>query len=99
MEVGKEWEGIETEVATISSLNGVGETETETRTTNYRCKVEKIEEVTVPAGTFTCFKVVEYRNGGIILETTWFSDEAKINIKIFDDELGAVVELISYELH
>lgn len=52
---------------------------------SYTVEVEAIENVTVPAGTFTCFKIV-MRNAttGDLFYATWFSDEAKYYVKYVD---------------
>jgi len=52
---------------------------------SYVSKVEMIESVTVPAGTFTCFKINMWNatSGGLIY-TAWYSDEAKTWVKYVD---------------
>lgn len=57
-------------------------------------KVEKIEDITVPAGTFTCFKVVHYEDG-YIMQTSWYSDSAKYWVKRIYSETGEIRELLS----
>ncbi len=95
LEVGKELERIETETTTIRSM---GETYTETETSTYTVKVEKIEEITVPAGTFRCFKIVTYDEHSAAIATKWHSDRTKWMVKRIDHETGDVTELISYSL-
>lgn len=96
-EIGKEYEVTETETMNTTVM---GETETETTVNTYIYKVEKIEEITVPAGTFKCFKVVKYdETGTTALETTWYSDKTKqYQVKEIDHESGDTMELISYSV-
>ena len=65
--VGKEVPVVETST-TVTTV--MGETETETETNSYTYKIESTEDVTVPAGTFTCFKIVKYDDNGVALETS-----------------------------
>ena len=96
LEVGKEFEVIETETTTTTVM---GETETESVTNTYTYKVEKIEQITVPAGTFRCFKIVQYDEQGTALATSWQSPETKqYMVKEIDHETGEVTELVSYSL-
>ncbi len=95
LEVGKELEIIETVTTTTTVM---GETQTETETNTYTFKVEGIEQITVPAGTFKCFKIVKYDEGGSALETEWHSDTTKWTVKMIDHETGDVTELVSYSL-
>ena len=95
-QIGKEYKVIETETTTSTML---GETETETVTNTDTYRVEKIEQITVPAGTFRCFKIVKYDEAGTALTTSWESDKAKqISVKEIDHETGEVSELVSYSL-
>jgi hypothetical protein len=51
----------------------------------YTYKVETIENVTVPAGTFACFKLNMWNaTSGALIYTTWYSDEAKTWVKYID---------------
>ena len=45
--------------------------------------VEGEEDVTVPAGTFSCFKIVT-SEGGEVVKTEWFSEDVKNNVKVVD---------------
>ena len=49
--------------------------------------VENMENITVPAGTFTCFRVVAYGEYDEIIGTVWYSDEVKYWVKIGEMEL------------
>lgn len=95
LEVGKEVKVIETSTTTTTAM---GETETETAAETSTYKVEKIEEVTVSAGTFKCFKTVEYDETGKKLYTSWHSDKVKNDVKWIDHETGDIAELVSYSL-
>ena len=94
--VGKEWEVVEAENTTTTAM---GQTNTETETNINRHKVEKMEQITVPAGTFRCFKIVQYDKNGNPINTSWVSDETKlISVKEADHETGEVFELVSYSV-
>jgi len=93
LEAGKECDVIET---TTFSVTVLGETSTETETETCTFKVEAREEITVPAGTFTCFKIVEYAENGDILFTRWYSDRTKLTPKMVDHETDEIFELKSY---
>ena len=96
LQVGKELEVIETETSTITSM---GETQTETVTNVYTYKVVEIEQTTVPAGTFECFKIVTYGEDGSARQTQWRSDTTKWMVKRIEHETGDVTELVSYSVH
>jgi hypothetical protein len=76
----------------------------EETTTPTRIKVEAIENITVPAGTFSCYKIATYdENGQSILSTKWFSMKAKTAVKTENYETGEfeifeTAELLSYSL-
>jgi len=94
--VGKEYTVVETETTT-TTISGESDVETETNTYTYR--VEAMEEVTVPAGTFQCFRVVKYGEEGQRLETSWLAPEVKMfEVKSVDHETDEVAELLSYSL-
>lgn len=95
-EVGKSWEVTESEISTITIS---GEISTETETSTYTNKVEGTETVTVPAGTFECFKITVFDDAGTLLETSWLSDETKLfDVKTLDNETGEAKELISFSV-
>jgi hypothetical protein len=93
--VGKEAQEI-TDQGMISGNATIAQTENSTITTT--TKVEKIEKITVPAGTFDCFKVLKYDDQGNLIQITWRSDKIKLfQVKMSDpDEPEAVYELISF---
>ena len=93
LQVGKECKVIKTEIRTTTML---GRTQTETKKIIYTHKVEGIEEVTVPAGVFRCFKIVQYDDAGIAISTQWESDRGRqYEGKSMDHETGEVIELIA----
>ncbi len=94
--VGRQWE-VE-EVATIT-FTAMEQKQTETKTNTYVYKVEEIEQITVPAGTFKCFKIVQYDKNGNSIKTSWVSDQTKHHeIKEIDHATGDVLELVSYSV-
>lgn len=95
LEVGKEIEISETLHRTTKAL-GLENTETERKTSTY--EVVRVEEITVLAGTFKCFKIVEHDETGMKLSETWYSDEVKNDIKAIDYDVGYTIELKSYSL-
>ena len=65
--------------------------------------VESIEEVTVPAGTFRCLKMVSYDEEENIISTIWYSDIVKsqvkmVGIQMMDGEVDMTMELTSYSV-
>lgn len=57
------------------------------RTETGTVKVEKREDITVPAGTFTCFKMVHYDEYGNVTGTRWYSERVKYWVKMEETEL------------
>ena len=84
--VGKELN--QTETYTITStmiIDGTPYTHENNYTCTYTLEVEAIENVTVPAGTFTCFKIDMWNaTSGDLMYTMWYSDEAKTWVKYID---------------
>ena len=72
-----------------------GETHSSSR--SLEVTVENIENVSVPAGVFECFKIVT-REGGTLVETSWYSDVVKREVKRVDHSTGGYVELTSYQV-
>ena len=92
--VGNQW----TETITMTStFTALWETHTEEETFTLRYVVEKIEDVTVPAGTFRCFKIVEYESGKGVT-AYWYSDKAKKTVKIDDLTSDDSQQLLSYSV-
>jgi len=94
-EVGKTVKVVEIGNRTTTS---VGEPQVETNTSTTFFKVERIEEITVPAGKFKCFKIVQYDESGVKLWTGWHSDKVKMFIKDIYEDSDYLRELKSYEL-
>ena len=88
LEVGKEVTVGETSEITAAVL-GEEDTSTETKTHHY--KVEAVQEITVEAGTFKCFKITD---GDV---TIWYSDKVKQDVKRIEDD-GSVMELTYYSV-
>ncbi len=94
-EVGKAWEVTRTENFNMTIMEY--DRESITNVEAYGYEVEGIEEITVPAGTFECFKIVKYDDSGTPLETTWQSVTTKgANVKLVDHEDNETWELTSY---
>jgi hypothetical protein len=93
--VGNEFEVVESQER---SQTVMGETTTETVTSTETYRVEEIEDVTVPAGTFECYRAVRYDNSGSPVATSWYSDEVRWFVKETDHESGAETVLVSYSL-
>jgi endonuclease YncB( thermonuclease family) len=91
IEAGKEYSMIRTVTVSTPPYQPIEETET------FKVKVEKMESITVPAGTFTCFKIVNYDENDDLLSTLWYSDETKNYVKIVY-ETGGTTELMSYSI-
>lgn len=95
--VGTENKVVTTETQTITVA---GQKQTQTNTHTVISKVEKIEDVILPAGTFRCFKIVRYDEQGKVLSTSWACDKTKIDIKNVESGAnGLTVELVSYNIH
>jgi len=92
IEVGKEV-NVTTTAIENSSLSG-----SRSSTGTVTVKVEKREDITVPAGTFKCFKVVFYDEYDSITSTSWYSDSVKYWVKTIYNETGETKELISYSI-
>lgn len=73
-----------TEIMTVKSII-YNTTYTYEYNTSYTYEIEKIENVTVPAGTFACFKINMWNaTSGDIIYIAWYSDEAKTWVKYTD---------------
>jgi len=84
--VGKELNQTETYTVTSTMIiDGTPYTHEDNYTYTYTLEVEAIENVTVPAGTFTCFKIDMWNaTSGDLIYTMWYSDEAKTWVKYID---------------
>ncbi len=90
---GKE---VETEKTTIYYFEGGQYGETEVSTEKY--KVVSQEDVTVTAGTFSCWKITYYDSALDTTQTMWWSDEAKTMVKSTDEDGKTIMELESYSV-
>jgi hypothetical protein len=93
--VGKQVTKIE-HVTSVEIWNDETETEIKTRTSTY--KVEAIEETTIAAGKFRCFKIVEYDDAGAERVTQWYSDKVRRFVKRIDHTKLETMELKSYSV-
>lgn len=84
LEVGKEFTRVQARVG-VENVTSV-------------VRVEKWEDVSVPAGKFPCFKLVYYHENGDIWRTEWYSDDVKRNVKWVESETGEMWELTSYSI-
>jgi len=94
LEVGKE---VETERTTTHYYEGeqYGETEVSTE----KNTVVSQEDVTVTAGTFSCWKITYYDSAPDTTQTMWWSDEAKTMVKMTDADGKTIMELESYSVN
>ncbi|MBN2098902.1 MAG: fibronectin type III domain-containing protein [Dehalococcoidia bacterium] len=90
LKVGSQFTRTETLTMTVTVL---GETETTTDTQVHTYKVQGVEEITVQAGTFVCFKITD--TVGTRVSTLWYSDKAKTFVKEIAAD-GSTTELKSY---
>lgn len=84
LEVGKEYTRVQARVG-VENVTSV-------------VRVEKWEDVSIPAGEFPCFKLVYYYENGDVWRTEWYSDHVKSNVKWEESETGEMWELTSYSL-
>lgn len=95
LNVGKTW----TVTDNMTVLGGsAGQNQTTTQTYIYTYKVEAVESITVPAGTFQCLKIVQYDSNNSILNTRWVTDITGVSAVKIIDSLGMTSELTSYSL-
>ena len=70
-----------------------------TTTNEFTYRASNFEEITVPAGTFDCFKVDQYNQEGEMVRTSWKSPQVKyLEVKGIGYPSGNVTELISYDI-
>jgi len=95
--VGEECREVEFQTLTWGDAS-ISQSQNSTTTTV--TKVEKIENITVEAGTFKCFKMVKYDADGNVIQISWRSNETKMfQVKMEDmAEPDAVYELVSYSV-
>lgn len=93
LEVGKE---AETEKTTTNYYEGEQYGETAVSTEIFT--VVSREDVTVTAGTFSCWKITYYDNALDTAQIMWYSDQAKSIVKITDADGKTIMELRSYSV-
>ena len=91
LEVGKE---VETTKTSNTYSNGEQTGDPVVGTETY--EVEGKEDVTVAAGTFSCWKIVMHDSANDITQTMWYSDEVKTMVKMTDADGNTIMELQSY---
>ncbi len=70
-----------------------------TTTNEFIYRVSGFEEITVPAGTFDCFRVDQYNQWGELIRTSWKSPQLKyLEVEGIDYPSGNVTELISFDI-
>jgi hypothetical protein len=89
----------ETQLQTLTWGNS-SVSQSQNSTTTTVTKVEKMETITVKAGTFECFKLLKYNDKGELIQISWRSNATKMfQVKMEDmGEPDAVYELVSYSV-
>jgi len=93
LEIGKE---IEMEKTTIQYYNGSQLGDPTVTTEKY--KIDSKEDVTVAAGTFSCWKAIMYDGEDNVTQTIWYSDEVESGVKATDADGNTIMELQSYSI-
>ena len=93
LEVGKE---VETEMTSIVYIDGSQQGDPVVTTEKY--KIDSKEDITVAAGTFSCWKIIMYDGAGNVTGTMWWSDKVKSMAKMTDAEGNITAELQSYSV-
>jgi hypothetical protein len=93
LEVGKV---LEAEKTTTSYMGGnlAGEPIVATE----KWVIDSKEEVTVAAGTFSCWKMIMYDGEGNVTLTMWYSDDVKSGVKMLEADGNVTMELKSYSI-
>jgi len=93
LEIGKE---AEMENTTVQYSNGNQYGNPTVTTEKY--KIDSKEDVTVAAGTFSCWKIIMYDGAGNVTGAIWYSDQVKSTVKITDAGGNTMMELKSYSV-
>ncbi len=93
--VGNEWS--ETEIQSQAVSLGGKTPAIKTTAFNTKFRIESIESITVPAGTFECFKIVFLTSAGQVTEENWYSLAVKNWVKCRSTSNGESFELASYK--
>jgi len=91
LEIGKE---VETEQTTIQYSDG--SQYGDPMVTAIKYKVDSKEDVTVAAGTFSCWKIIS--SEGNVTQNIWWSDQVEYVVKIADADGNTMMELQSYSV-
>jgi hypothetical protein len=93
LDIGKEAETVGT---TTQYMDGEQVGDPVIFTENYR--VDSREDVTVVAGTFSCWKIIMYDGDDNITQIMWWSDLVKSVVKMTDSDGNMIMELLSYSV-
>ena len=93
LEIGKE---VEMEKTTTQYSDGEQTGDALTGTEAY--EMDSKEDVTVAAGTFSCWEITMYDDAGDVIQTMWWSDEVKSMVKSTDADGNTLMELQSYSV-
>jgi hypothetical protein len=92
LSVGKAWA-----VTQNTTVLGGG-VQNQTWTERCTIKVEKVESITAPAGTFQCFKIVQYDSNNSVVHIRWVTNVTGISAVKEINFAGTTSELVSYSL-
>lgn len=93
LEIGKE---VETEMTATQYYNGEQMGDPVVGTQAY--EVVGKEDITVAAGTFSCWKMTYYDSANDVTQVMWYSDEVKTTVKSTDEDGNTIMELQSYSV-
>lgn len=98
LEVGKEFTMTITGTSEVIFFPG----EQENIQIKYLVKIEDLEWVTTPTGTFECFRIANYLENGALVYTHWYSPTAMTSVRLTSEPFAGLAEtyreLISYSL-
>jgi hypothetical protein len=96
LNIGKEVTATEVKTTYLAVSDGKTKMD-ESREVRY--VVEAKEAIEVPAGTFDCYRVVEYDTIGRAMRTFWMAYETKFfEVKAINHESGELTELMNYQV-
>ena len=81
-----------------STIKASGREDNVTETDTSIQEVVRIEEITVQAGTFECFKIATHDETGMKISESWYSDDVKNDVKYTNYEEGYTIELKSHSM-
>jgi hypothetical protein len=94
LEIGKE---VEAEVTATQYFDGSQVGDPTVTTEKYKVD-SKAEDITVTAGTFSCWKINMYDDAGNVTQIIWYSDQVKSTVKMTDAVGNTTMELLSYSV-